>query len=100
MYIVFKSDSSVTGRGFSASLYQMPGGCGGRMTAPNGYIYSPNYPNNYNHSEDCQWLISVDRNHVVDLQFLDFNVERHINCSYDYLAVSWVKYFASFCDCK
>ena len=44
---------------------------------------SPNYPSNYDAHSDCEWLLGVDVNHVVKLQFLDFDVEPHTNCSYD-----------------
>ena len=62
-------------------------GCGGRITAPSGSIHSPNYPNSYNANDDCEWLIEVDRNHVVQFTFVDFDVEPHQNCSYDYVAL-------------
>ena len=57
------------------------------MTAPSGSIHSPNYPNSYNANDDCKWLIEVDRNHVVQFTFVDFDVEPHQNCSYDYVAL-------------
>jgi len=57
------------------------------MTAPSGSIHSPNYPNSYNANDDCEWLIEVDRNHVVQFTFVDFDVEPHQNCSYDYVAL-------------
>ena len=52
-----------------------------------GSIYSPNYPQNYDKDDDCGWLLTVDQNHVVQLEFLDFDVEAHSNCSYDHVAV-------------
>ena len=57
------------------------------MTAPFGVITSPNYPNMYDSHDDCGWLIEVDPNHVVLLQYEDFDVEPHSNCSYDYVAL-------------
>jgi hypothetical protein len=88
MYIKFYSDGSVPGKGFSASIRGSPGGCGGRFAnVENGFIMSPNYPGNYDHNEDCGWVISTDYNHVVELNFMDFQVERHVNCSYDYVTV-------------
>ena len=38
MFIRFKSDGSIRGKGFSASYTTKTGGCGGRMTAPTGNI--------------------------------------------------------------
>ena len=57
-------------------------GCGGEMTTPSGTIHSPNYPNMYNHDDDCGWLITVDMNHVVELTFSDFDLEHQTNCRY------------------
>ncbi len=57
------------------------------MTAPFGVLTSPNYPNMYDSHDDCPWLIEVDPNHVVVLQYEDFDVEPHSNCSYDYVAL-------------
>ena len=55
------------------------------MTAPFGVITSPNYPEMYDSHDDCGWLIEVDANHVVQLQYEDFDVEPHSNCSFDYV---------------
>ena len=52
------------------------------MTTPSGTIHSPNYPNMYNHDDDCGWLITVDMNHVVELTFSDFDLEHQTNCRY------------------
>ncbi len=57
------------------------------MTAQTGVIHSPNYPNMYDNHDDCAWLIEVDRNHVVQFSFEDFDVEPHSNCSWDYVAL-------------
>ena len=65
----------------------LDGGCGGRMVAASGVITSPNYPNMYDDSDDCAWLLEVDENHVVSFTFEDFDVEPHSNCSYDYVAL-------------
>lgn len=97
MYIKFYSDGSVPAKGFLGYIYGARGGCGGQYRASSGFIYSPNYPNKYDHNADCGWLIQVDDNHVVQLQFLDFVVERHINCSYDHVAVSIVHNYCFFC---
>lgn len=52
---------------------------------------SANYPNNYPSNTDCIWIITVERGHRVDLQFVDFDVEGStIRCGYDYVAVSGI----------
>ena len=50
------------------------------MTAKSGVITSPNYPNSYEHDDDCGWLIEVDFGHIIQFSFLDFDVESHSNC--------------------
>lgn len=62
-------------------------GCGGRYTAREGTIHSPNYPDRYDVHADCIYTIQVDRQHVVELNFTDFDVEPSQNCTYDFLAV-------------
>uniref|UniRef100_A0A671XF34 Cubilin n=1 Tax=Sparus aurata TaxID=8175 RepID=A0A671XF34_SPAAU len=83
----FKSDAYVSGRGFNASWAEVQGGCGGPVTAPSGEIHSPLYPNSYPNNVDCSWVISVDPNHRVLLNFSDLDIEYHSNCSWDYVAI-------------
>uniref|UniRef100_A0A8C5UZ61 Cubilin n=1 Tax=Microcebus murinus TaxID=30608 RepID=A0A8C5UZ61_MICMU len=78
--IRFKTDSSVNGRGFNASWQEVPGGCGGIFQAPSGEIHSPNYPSPYRSNTECSWLIRVDRNHRVLLNFTDFDLEPQDSC--------------------
>ncbi|XP_034269262.1 CUB and sushi domain-containing protein 2 isoform X2 [Pantherophis guttatus] len=43
--------------------------CGGNMTAPNGTIYSPGFPNQYPNSQDCTWLFVVSSGYGIYLNF-------------------------------
>uniref|UniRef100_A0A8C8BEW9 Cubilin n=1 Tax=Otus sunia TaxID=257818 RepID=A0A8C8BEW9_9STRI len=79
----FKADATITGRGFNASWQENPGGCGGIFQATSGEIHSPNYPQPYNNSTDCSWIIQVDYSHRVLLNFTDFDIENHHSCNYD-----------------
>uniref|UniRef100_A0A669DQK6 Cubilin n=1 Tax=Oreochromis niloticus TaxID=8128 RepID=A0A669DQK6_ORENI len=81
----FKSDAYVSGRGFNASWTEVQGGCGGPVTAPSGEIHSPLYPNSYPNNVDCSWVISVDPNHRVFLNFTDLDIEYHSSCDFDYI---------------
>ncbi|XP_068160694.1 cubilin [Antennarius striatus] len=83
----FKSDAYVSGRGFNASWAEVQGGCGGPVTAPAGEIHSPLYPSSYPNNVDCSWVISVDPNHRVFFNFSDLDIENHISCSWDYVAI-------------
>uniref|UniRef100_A0A452U8T7 Cubilin n=1 Tax=Ursus maritimus TaxID=29073 RepID=A0A452U8T7_URSMA len=88
--IRFKTDSSINGRGFNASWQAVPGGCGGIFQAPNGEIHSPNYPSPYRRNTDCSWVIRVERNHRVLLNFTDFDLEPQDSCitAYDGLSAT------------
>ena len=48
---------------------------------------SRNYPNNYDHNTDCEWLLTVEERHSVVLTFVEFDVEGSSDCRYDYVAV-------------
>ncbi|XP_071787824.1 cubilin-like isoform X2 [Asterias amurensis] len=84
MYVYFRTDSSISGRGFSATYQSQDGGCGGNYSTPTGDFHSPNYPNVYPHNTDCTWLITVADEHRVQLKFLDFDLEG-ASCVYDYV---------------
>ncbi|XP_062489682.1 cubilin isoform X1 [Pezoporus occidentalis] len=83
----FKTDLSVTEKGFNASWQENPGGCGGIFQATSGEIHSPNYPQHYGNNADCSWLIQVDSSHRVLLNFTDFDIEDRHSCYYDNVAV-------------
>ncbi|NP_001003148.2 cubilin precursor [Canis lupus familiaris] len=96
--IRFKTDSSINGRGFNASWQAVPGGCGGIFQAPNGEIHSPNYPSPYRGNTDCSWVIRVERNHRILLNFTDFDLEPQDSCitAYDGLSSTTTR-LASVC---
>ena len=58
------------------------------MTTPTGSFTSPNYPSPYSHNSECFWTITVSAGSSIQLSFLDFDVEAHSACRYDYLEVS------------
>lgn len=89
MFIRFHTDHSYQSAGFELRYRSVDIQCGGQFTAPTGVIHSPNYPNNYPNNQDCEWLIQVDRNHLVNLTFTDFDLERTGNCTDDYVRVSF-----------
>ncbi|XP_022107899.1 cubilin-like isoform X2 [Acanthaster planci] len=86
MFVYFRTDSSINGRGFTANYQSIDGGCGGNFSTPTGDFHSHNYPNNYDHNTDCTWLITVAEDHRVKLTFLDFQLEG-ASCQYDYVRV-------------
>lgn len=61
--------------------------CGGTLTATTSTIFSPNYPKVYEKNETCEWLISIDPTHRIELNLLDFDVEPSNNCEKDVLFI-------------
>lgn len=62
--------------------------CGGNIVArTHGVISSPGYPGNYPHNRDCVWTVSGSPGQKIGLSFGQLALERHPNCSYDYLEV-------------
>lgn len=53
------------------------GGCKFEITAPNGQIYSPNYPDYYPPRKDCVWHFSTTPGHRIRLTFTVFEMEPH-----------------------
>ncbi|XP_005387022.1 PREDICTED: cubilin [Chinchilla lanigera] len=95
----FKTDSSVNGRGFNASWEALSGGCGGIFHTPNGEIHSPNYPNQYRSNTECTWVIQVEKNHHILLNFTDFDLELPDSCitTYDGVSPTTTTRLASVC---
>ncbi|CAB1340813.1 unnamed protein product [Coregonus sp. 'balchen'] len=87
MYIRFKTDSSVSNHGFTASYDSAMEGCGTTLNAPSGSLTSPGHPNNYPHGANCTWYISVAPGNLIRLSFTSFNMEYHTSCNYDYVEV-------------
>ncbi|EPY78032.1 tolloid-like protein 2 precursor [Camelus ferus] len=87
LWLKFKSDFFGSGTGFSASWDGSLTGCGGNLTTPTGVFTSPNYPMPYYHSSECYWWLKASHGSPFELEFEDFHLEHHPNCTFDYLAV-------------
>ncbi|KAI8777940.1 cubilin, partial [Biomphalaria glabrata] len=81
MIVLFKSDSSVVGRGFNAIFNAVQRTCGKDFTTRSGTLTSKNYPNAYDvrNSVECSWTIKVEANHIVNLTFSELD----LNCQND-----------------
>ena len=62
--------------------------CGGEFTADSGTLTSPNYPNPYHHNAVCVWTVTVHRRARIDFTVTDIDLERHVNCVWDYIEVA------------
>ena len=89
--VIFSSDHSITGDGFTASylLLDSRTQCGGTYTTDTGLVRSPGYPGPYPHSRTCQWIIRVQPGKQIRLNVTQFELESHSNCDYDYLEIRW-----------
>ncbi|XP_076818167.1 uncharacterized protein LOC143463537 [Clavelina lepadiformis] len=58
------------------------------LTNASGVLASPNYPDHYPNSVLCSTTILAPADHVIAISFLDFQLESHSSCSYDYLDIT------------
>ena len=58
------------------------------MTEPSGELTSPNYPQTYAVSRECIWYITVEQGKRINFTVVDLDMESHVNCSFDMVAVS------------
>ncbi|KAI8771823.1 bone morphogenetic protein 1 [Biomphalaria glabrata] len=83
MWIEYKSRSGL-GNGFEAQYEAI---CGGDIVKDEGFLSSPNYPEDYRPMKACVWKITVSEGLSVALKFQSFEIENHDDCLYDYLEV-------------
>ena len=77
MIIEFKSDDTLEYKGFSANIYFTPipnKECESWLDMNKKNFKSPNYPQPYQNSTECTWLISVEHDYHITLDFIDFHV--------------------------
>ncbi|XP_013879229.1 cubilin [Austrofundulus limnaeus] len=92
LFIVFATDSSVSGLGWRATYAETLGpaqGCGGYLSMPMGMFGSPdpNLDGRYEPRMDCLWTIEMPVNKAINLTFISFDLENSFNCYYDYVKV-------------
>ncbi|XP_044150585.1 LOW QUALITY PROTEIN: cubilin [Bufo gargarizans] len=87
LWVKFRSDSTYTYDGFEAHWESAATGCGATLTALSGAFTSPNYPMPYYHNSECYWLLKSSSGNLLEIEFQHFDLEYHINCDSDYLAV-------------
>ncbi|NXK03516.1 CDCP2 protein, partial [Herpetotheres cachinnans] len=89
LFILFKSDFNIGGRGFKAHFYSA-GECQEVFTTVKGNFSSPRYPNFYPNNLKCQWSIQLPPGYRVKVFFLDMELEGRSSltgsCDYDHLA--------------
>lgn len=87
LYLRFKSDRSMSAKGFEITYDSGTTGCGGTLTSQTGSIESPGYPQPYGHNAECVWIISVSKGSTISLSIIDIDIEAHTTCRFDYLEI-------------
>ncbi|CAH1789448.1 unnamed protein product [Owenia fusiformis] len=88
LYFSFSSDSSVVSQGFEVT-WTVENECGdsdlfgasGSFRYP--LVSGTTYPNNAN----CEWVITVPNNGVIQLMFNSFDLEYQLTCNFDVLEI-------------
>ncbi|XP_075059674.1 adhesion G-protein coupled receptor G6 isoform X6 [Mixophyes fleayi] len=58
------------------------------LTASSGSFTSPCYPNQYPNAQDCKWTLRAPVGFIIQVTFVDFDVEEAQNCMYDSLSIN------------
>ncbi|XP_054159895.1 LOW QUALITY PROTEIN: cubilin-like [Oppia nitens] len=87
MTVKFRTDSSVSGRGFMASFQVMAASCSAIYNTETGTITSPKFPLNYDSNDDCEYTIDIKGLHDIELKFEEFGIPLSVNCTDSYLAI-------------
>lgn len=58
------------------------------LTEVQGSFTSPCYPQLYPNSQSCRWTMQAPAGFVIQLTFLDFNLEESSGCNYDSVVVA------------
>uniref|UniRef100_A0A672PTR6 Adhesion G-protein coupled receptor G6 n=1 Tax=Sinocyclocheilus grahami TaxID=75366 RepID=A0A672PTR6_SINGR len=71
--------------------------CNVVLTDSQGSFTSPCYPNDYPPSQACKWTIQAPTGFIVQITFLDFELEEAHGCIYDRIIISTGTNNAKFC---
>uniref|UniRef100_A0AAY4AXF9 Adhesion G-protein coupled receptor G6 n=1 Tax=Denticeps clupeoides TaxID=299321 RepID=A0AAY4AXF9_9TELE len=92
LWVFWHFDSSVC-CGFVLSCQS----CNLVLTDPEGGFTSPCYPQNYPPSQSCKWTLQAPAGFVVQITFLDFDLEEAMGCIYDKVIVNMGSSEKKFC---
>ncbi|XP_064564360.1 adhesion G-protein coupled receptor G6 isoform X5 [Zonotrichia leucophrys gambelii] len=57
------------------------------LTDPSGVFTSPCFPSDYPNSQACRWIIRAPHGFIIQLTFIDFDIEEAPGCIYDSLTL-------------
>ncbi|CAH0721455.1 unnamed protein product, partial [Brenthis ino] len=88
MFIRFKSDVSISGRGFYANYTTVDTECGGIYKNSSGVV---NHPSNvdgiYSNNQYCTWMLIAPEGMHIKLEWSKFEVEDMPTCNSDYVEI-------------
>uniref|UniRef100_A0A7N8WU55 Metalloendopeptidase n=1 Tax=Mastacembelus armatus TaxID=205130 RepID=A0A7N8WU55_9TELE len=108
MRIEFKSDNTVSKKGFKAQFFsdkdecsKENGGCQHECVntfgsiSPlicnshyvSGIITSPNWPDKYPSKKACTWALTTTPGHRIKIAFNEIDMEAHLECAYDHIEI-------------
>lgn len=90
IHIEFATDASLHGKGFFGNYSFIDVECGGIIKNPDSIIKSPmdNDGNGvYKSNLQCQWVVVAPPNHVIQINFIAFEIEEDKDCKYDYVQI-------------
>ncbi|KAF5295928.1 hypothetical protein FQR65_LT10359 [Abscondita terminalis] len=87
LHLTFHTDPSHEDKGFKIIWESTSTGCGGTLTSPKGSIISPFYPEPYIEDTDCNWKISVSAGSIIQIVFVDLELENNEDCEMDFVQI-------------
>ena len=96
--IDFISDDFNYNKGFSANIYFIPipnKECESWLNMDKKEFKSPNYPQTYHNSKKCSWLITIDHDNHITLEFIELYVRYQI-CNYNFLLRLEIYFYQSY----
>nr|XP_033495310.1 cubilin [Epinephelus lanceolatus] len=86
MLLRFRTDTSVTHKGFKAK-YSIAT-CGGTYIGQRGSVHSPGFPgSNYPDRSSCEWYLEGPTGHYLTLSYTNFSLQTTSGCSADYVEI-------------
>uniref|UniRef100_A0A1B6C4Q2 Cubilin n=2 Tax=Clastoptera arizonana TaxID=38151 RepID=A0A1B6C4Q2_9HEMI len=87
LFLKLNSDRYETFKGFHIKWDSSSTGCGGILTAPSGFITTPNFPRHYYKNSECIWKITVNHGSKIQLEFEKLVLQSHDMCKTDRLEI-------------
>ncbi|XP_039202745.1 adhesion G-protein coupled receptor G6 isoform X4 [Crotalus tigris] len=57
------------------------------LSNPTGIFTSPCFPNNYPNNQACKWTIRAPSGYIIQIIFVDFDIEEASGCTYDHVTL-------------